>query len=197
MGSLALEPTGSFIKSLVATEGYRQLVETGTYLGGTTLWASHLFERVHTVELIPEFQEQAKELCADRANIAFYQGRSEARMPEILAALVGPAIFWLDAHAGGGWFGDKDDCPLLAELALVARRAVTDDFIVVDDARGFLAPPPPPFDAAAWPPIHAVLDAIDPRRERYTVIVNDMIICAPPRLREAVVAFCARARPTI
>jgi len=197
MSSLAQEPTGSFIKSLVETAGYKQFVETGTYVGETTLWASHLFERVHTVEVMAEFQDQAKARCAERGNIAFYLGRSEERMPRILAALRGPAIFWLDAHAGGGWYGDKDDCPLLSELASIAARGEADDLIIVDDARGFVAPPPPPFDADAWPPIHAVLDALDPGRTRYTVIVNDMIVSAPPRLRRAVIDFCARARPTI
>ena len=197
MSSLAQEPSASFVKSLVERHGYRQFVETGTYVGETTLWAANLFERVLTIEIAAEFQDQAKRLCQGRANVKFYLGRSDERLPEMLSELSSPAVFWLDAHAGGGWYADKDDCPLLGELRALASRGMVDDFIIVDDARGFTAPPPPPFDADAWPPIHAVLDAVDPRRERYIVIIHDMIICAPPKLREAVGAFCATVRPTI
>lgn len=197
MGPLTQEPFSSFVKHLAQEEGYADFVETGTYLGETTLWASDLFSRVYTVEIQEKFQSEAKLNCAGHDNIKFFLGRTEERIPDILKELNGPAIFWLDAHAGGGWYADKDDCPLLDELRQIAVRGVADDFVIIDDARGFLAPPPPPFDADVWPPIHAVLDAIDPTRNRYIVVISDMIICAPTRLREKVVAFCAVARPTI
>ena len=196
-GSLAQPPFSSFVRILASQEGYADFVETGTYLGETTRWAADVFSRVHTVEINPKFQEQALETCADRNNISFFIGRTEERLPDILRSLQGPTVFWLDAHAGGGWYGDKDDCPLLAELKLITARGVIDDFVIIDDARGFTAPPPPPFDPDAWPPIHSVLDAIDPRRERYIVIIADAIVCAPIRLRRKVIDLCATIRPTI
>lgn len=197
MGSLAAEPFASFIQQLVQQEGYRNFVETGTYVGETTLWASHVFSKVCTVDINHEFQAQAKQNCLGRDNITFFTGRSENCMPKMLATINGPAIFWLDAHAGGGWYAKKDDCPLIDELDLLALRGVNDDIVLIDDARGFLAPPPPPFDVDAWPPIHAVLNAADPQRERYIVIIEDVVICAPPRLKNTIIAFCNRARPTI
>lgn len=197
MDSLSKGPFASFVKNVVAAEGYRDFVETGTYLGETTVWASTVFERVLTVEIDPSSSERAQARCADRENIEFFVGRTEDRLPQMLGSLSGPAVFWLDAHAGGGWYGEKDDCPLLAELRLIASRGVLDDLVLIDDARGFLAPPPPPFDPDAWPPIHDVLETIDPRRERYIVIVRDVIVCAPPRLRSSVIAFCNVARPKI
>lgn len=197
MGPLSQEPLAAFVKMLVEGEGYSEFVETGTYLGETTCWAASVFSRVLTVELDPKFQAQAKENCNARNNIDFFLGRTEKRLPEMLRSLRGPAIFWLDAHAGGGWYADKDDCPVLDEIRLIASRGVSDDLILIDDARGFLAPPPPPFDPEAWPPIHAMLDALDPRRERYIVIVADVIIGAPLRLRQKIIEFCAKARPAI
>jgi len=197
MGCLAHEPSASFIKQLVEQDKYKEFVETGTYTGETALWASKLFSRVFTVEISKEFQEKAKRNCAGQDNIVFLLGRSEEQLPTILRELHGPAIFWLDAHAGGGSYADKDDCPLLLELGLLSARNLVDDLIIIDDARGFLAPPPPPFDAEVWPSIHAVLDAVDPRRERYIVIIADMIICAPPRLRDKIEAFCAMVRPAL
>lgn len=197
MDSLSKGPFASLVKGMVESEGYRAFVETGTYLGETTLWASTLFERVLTVEIDPSSSERAQARCADHGNIEFFVGRTEERLPQMLGSLSGPAVFWLDAHAGGGWYGEKDDCPLLAELRLIASRGVVDDLVLIDDARGFLAPPPPPFDPDAWPPIHAVLETIDPRHERYIVIVKDVIICAPPRLQSRIIEFCNVARPKI
>ena len=197
MGSLAQDPFSSFVRVLASQEGYADFVETGTYLGGTARWAADVFSRVLTVEINPKFQQQAREICADRNNISFFVGRAEERLPEMLRSLQGPAVFWLDAHAGGGWYGDKDDCPLLAELRLITARDVVDDFVIIDDARGFTAPPPPPWDPDVWPPIRSVLDAIDPRRERYVVVIADAIVCAPMRLRRTVIDFCSKVRPTI
>ena len=201
MGSLAFEPYASFVRYLVEVERYSALVETGTYMGETTLWASQLFSHVYTIEISKEFQDKAKIHCSKQNNITFFLGRTEERLSDVLRDVkdraIDRAIFWLDAHAGGGWYADKDDCPLLAELCLLSTQHRADDIIIIDDARGFLAPPPPPFDPMIWPPIHAVLDAADPRRERYVVIIADMIICAPFRLRNVITEFCNKARPTI
>ena len=197
MGTLTREPLSSFVRSLVTQQGYADFVETGTYHGETTIWAASVFSRVFTVEISPEFQAIAKKKCNDHDNISFLLGRSDERIPDILKDLELPTIFWLDAHAGGGWYANKDDCPLIPELEQIADRGVIEDLIIIDDARGFTAPPPPPWDPDVWPPIHTVLDAIDPRRERYIVIINDMIICAPPRLRGEIISFCNEVRPTI
>lgn len=197
MGTLSRGPISDFVRDLAPREGLADFVETGTYLGGTTRWAADVFSRVFTVDISPKFQDKAKTLCAGRDNISWLVGRSEERLPEILAALAGPAVFWLDAHAGGGYFAPVDDCPLIEELRLIAARGVVDDIILIDDARGFTAPPPPPFNADAWPPLHAVFEAADPRHERYIVIIADVIVCVPPRLRAAVVALCNEVRPKI
>ena len=50
----------------------RTCVETGTYIGNSTLFFSNLFETVHTVELNPEFQNRAKGHCRDQTNITFH-----------------------------------------------------------------------------------------------------------------------------
>ncbi len=197
MGTLAHGPLSAFVEGLAKHEGYPAFIETGTYVGETALWASQIFPHVFSIEKNPEFLKQAHAACAGRDNIRLFLGESAGRLPEILAEANGPAIFWLDAHAGGGWFADKDECPLVEELRLIAARDVEDDLIIIDDARGFTAPPPPPFDPDVWPPLHAVLDAADASRKRYTVLIEDAIISAPMRLRSSIIEFCAKARPTI
>ena len=80
----------------------KTLVETGTYKGGTALWASKNFEKVYTIE----FDEQrylktlgdfkTKEL--DIRNVEFCLGNSKYILPSILEDLKEPVVFWLDAH---------------------------------------------------------------------------------------------------
>jgi hypothetical protein len=197
MATLNLEPYASFVRDFAAFSGCRDFVETGTHLGVTALWASSVFTRVFTAEINPDYQKLARERCAGRGNIEFLLGSSDRVLQVVVKKLNGPAVFWLDAHTGGGNYASFDHCPLLAELQVVAARRNPDDLILIDDARAFVAPPPPPFDHKVWPPIHAVLDAADPRRERHSVVIGDMIICAPPRFRDRVLAFCTEVRPTI
>lgn len=197
MGSLAREPFAGLILDIAARGGHPYFIETGTHTGNTTRWAAAAFVRVITIEVEAKYRDMAIEKSSAFGNIVFLSGRSTERLDEALDAADAPAVFWLDAHKGGGWYGAGDDCSIIEELGLIAARRRPGDLILIDDARGFLAPPPPPFDPDAWPTIHAVLDAADPDRSRYVVILNDVIIVAPPAMKTLIRDFCAAARPKI
>ena len=70
-------------------------------------------------------------------------GNSAAELGRICPLLTGPALFWLDAHAGAGFFGSDDNCPLLDEIDACLVEARAEHCILIDDARAFVAPPPP------------------------------------------------------
>ncbi len=169
------------------THGVDTFIETGTYQGGTAAWASGFFKQVITIEGSLEFHRAARERHADLRNIDFLVGDSTVLLAEALARTPGrPAILWLDAHWMPGSYGSGAECPVLEEIAAV-NRSGTGHFLLIDDARLFLAPPPRPHRAADWPDLAALLAALgsDPGQSRYTTIYDDVIISVPESAREA------------
>lgn len=195
MGQLNAEPLAGFVRFLQARYGLSTFVETGTFRGDTTEFATRLFPHVVSIELDPGCH-QAASARLQGTNAQLLLGDSRRRLPPVVDALAGPALFWLDGHAGGGFHGTEDDCPLLEEVQAIAASPF-EHFILIDDARAFLAPPPPPFDAGKWPDLGEVLGAVRSRHPYYCVAIMDVLICTPPDAKEYVRAFCNRIRPKI
>ena len=125
----------------------------------------------------------------------FLLGNSASKLEEVCNQLDDAALFWLDAHAGAGYFGETDCCPLLDELnAIIAKPQ--EHIIFIDDARAFLAPPPPPFDYLVWPSLDEIMGALA-QKNLYVTIIGDTIIATPRTLREIVAHYCFEVRPTI
>jgi hypothetical protein len=117
-------------------------IETGTYVGWTTLVASDLFQTVHTVELSPLLVEQASIRCKGRTNITFHIGDSLQVLPIILPPS-GDVVVFLDAHQSG-----SDTCnngtwvPLMDELRIISEWVKTRKdatVVIIDDVRLFNA----------------------------------------------------------
>jgi hypothetical protein len=196
MGSIHLSPLSDLARELARAGDLRDFVETGTYHGAALGWAARAFERVWTVELNCEFQAQAKKNNAGLTNVTYLLGDSVGELPGIMRDLKGPALFWLDAHAGAGYFADTDICPLVAELETVLASP-HDHCIIVDDARAFLAPPPPPFDYRKWPSLDRIFAAVAGRPKYNIVTIADVLIIVPERFRHLVAQFCFAIRPKI
>ena len=195
MGSIHKEPLSELVKKLSQELLLHDFVETGTYKGDGTEFATTVFDRVTTIEINPAFQEAAKTRLSGK-NVCFELGDSATVLPKVLASLHGPALFWLDGHAGGGFYSKEDNCPLIAELNAIAASPF-EHVIFVDDARAFVAPPPPPFNSAAWPTLVEVIEAARKRFAYQCVIINDVIMFTPLAGRPFVTEFCTRVRPTI
>ena len=138
MGSIHKPPVSNLALALAQAGKLTQFVETGTFQGDSLRWASHNFERVWTVEISEQYQAEAKATVGPLPNVEFVLGNSADQLGRICPALTGPALtgpalFWLDAHAGAGFFGAADNCPLLAELSTMRgpswrrrhRRSIT------------------------------------------------------------------------
>jgi hypothetical protein len=185
MGIITMGPPGALVLALARDLQTDTFVETGTFLGGTAAWASRHFRRVVTTENASEFHRRARERYAACANVEFVFGHSGERLPEIVSALEGPTIFWLDAHwSGGDTFGADEQCPILDELRAV-NRSPHENVILIDDARLFTSPPPPPNDPAQWPTICEIIAALGQGpHPRFSVVDSDVVVSVPERHRE-------------
>ena len=115
-------------------------IETGTYLGDTTLFLSRHAEKVISIEPDIELWRQAKSRLRKFQNIDLVNGTSEEVFESVLAKVSGNVNFWLDGHYSGGvTYHSGNVTPIEEELAVIERRL--DQFdevsILVDDVRLF------------------------------------------------------------
>ena len=195
MGAISVEPLASLVTLLAHKYEIGCFVETGTYLGDGAIYAATVFPRVVTIEIKREYQQEAI-ARSQGSNIEFLLGDFASLLPGVVSGLRGTSFFWLDGHAGAGFFADEDNCPLLGELEAIGASPHP-HVIVIDDARAFLAPPPPPFHFECWPTLREVLNKACCRFPYYCVVMCDAIICVPELMRMDIVDFCNSVRPRI
>lgn len=170
----------NIVLELKVLAGANQFVETGTYTGRTSLWASDHFETVHTIELSKMFYDQYSGNLRSYQNVKPYLGDSRDVLQKILSEINNQkTVFWLDGHwSAGDTAGKEDECPLLGELNLICKRQ--GDIILIDDARYFLCAPPKPHNPAKWPTISEIVKILDkPENKRYIQVVDDVIFAVP------------------
>ncbi len=186
MGAVRMGVPRGFVLAAKERFGLTRFVETGTFHGATARWAAEHFPRVATIEAAPALHARAVAKSRDHANIDFLLGDSRTHL-RALAADSAPTVYWLDAHwSGGETAGATDQCPVADEVAIVAAR--DDAFILVDDARLFLAPPPAPHDLSQWPTIDALLAALQNGR-RHIAVFEDVIYAVPLAAREMTIDY--------
>lgn len=189
MGSIRQGPPEAIVLQLMQRYQVPTFVETGTFLGSTARWASQHFQHVYTIEFAESIYQQALAAHGQIEHISFLYGHTREKLAEVVAQLATPAIFWLDAHwSAGATYGVNDECPIADELAIILG-AGQQHFILIDDARLFLAPPPQPHQAAQWPDIAAIMGQLNAHGQRYTVVLEDVIISAPAVLQAELRAY--------
>jgi hypothetical protein len=115
--------------------GLKTLVETGTYYGEMVAAMQGRFERIYSIEFVPELAERAARKFARYPHIQILCGDSRVELPKVLALLSAPALFWLDAGYYG-WVGKQGDQQRLsAELEMILSHPFR-HIILLDDARG-------------------------------------------------------------
>jgi hypothetical protein len=136
--SLPLSTKRTFVNHAQGALHYPTFVETGTYLGDMSSYASCLFSRVHTIELSVELAKRAADRLAGVPNVTVHQGDSGRVLRDLLPIIDTPCVFWLDGHFSGGITArGETDTPILAELEAIAHHAVRPHAIFIDDARVF------------------------------------------------------------
>lgn len=155
--------------------GLKVFVETGAYVGGTTLWASFYFEKIIGIEISRFYYEFSKRTCGDAKNVVLIRGDSRIELSRALSLAKSPALVWLDAH----WSSDleagkpaKGENPLLDELAALNADG-RPHAILVDDAKLF----DPPFNDE-WPSMKEIRALLE-ERPRDVRVFEDVIIAEP------------------
>ena len=116
--------------------GAKMLVETGTFLGNTSMRCSKVFDQVVTIELDPDLHQRAKSYLSNRENVECVLGDATQKLPEILSRDdCRDTVLFLDGHFSSGEtaHGDVPEpaCELLDSLAQYRdkiRGIVVDDF---------------------------------------------------------------------
>src|SRR4029079_12731563 len=96
---------------LIKKHEIKVIVETGTYLGGTTMQLAKMVDKVYTIEINKEYLAEAKLKFAGVNNVYPFLGSSPFVLPRVIDILIPKKniLFFLDAH----WL---DFNPLLQEL---------------------------------------------------------------------------------
>ena len=190
MGIVRMGAPEELLRFMQREFGLDVFIETGTYRGDTAVWASQHFKTVHTIEFSKELFDETAEKYRCRENIHFIYGNSPEKLAEIVRQLDAPAVFWLDAHhCSSNTAGRGLRAPVLEELDAIALSK-EHHFILIDDARLFLAPPPDPHSLDEYPDICTLLGRINRLKKYYILIYDDVIICAPEPARNAMAGFC-------
>lgn len=129
-------------RALLVQEGRRikadTLVETGTFTGDTVRYCQKAFPKIFSVEVQPDLAAIADERFRGDPGVVILAGDSARLLPEIMPQLTGAVVFWLDGHFMAGASGrGAEDCPIYAELRVIAARKPERFSIVIDDLRLF------------------------------------------------------------
>ena len=125
--------------------GIKNFIETGTFHGETTQWASEHFAHVETIEAYDKIHAETSTKLAHLQNVQFHLGDSSKLLPEIIKGLHGPTLFFLDAHEfywdrgqDGAYFTKTiqwDLHPVLKELTSIIGNFPENKIIIIDDVR--------------------------------------------------------------
>ncbi|MFI5071953.1 MAG: hypothetical protein ACHP8A_13780 [Terriglobales bacterium] len=120
------------------------IIETGTYLGGTSRKFAKLGYEVHTIEVSQKLSDAAFPML-NAIGVNCYCGDSGVLLPQIMQKIFASgrdkANFWLDGHWSGGITSRAEDyeTPIVSELNSIA--AFLPQFgsvvIAIDDIRYF------------------------------------------------------------
>ena len=183
-------PPKELMLTLQKAFSLERFLETGTYLGRTAAWAAESFDEVVTIEASSDLHDAARKRHGHLPNVRWVRGDTRDVLPCEVARLAGPAVVWLDSHwSGGTTYGERDECPLLAEIETL-RTSPYPHHLFIDDARLFLSPPPPPHDADQWPTLVEIVTALNAgERPLEVFVVGDTFVAVPPEAKRVVRDF--------
>lgn len=116
----------------------RCLVETGTYYGEMVAALRKQFDRIYSIELDPELAGYSRQRFKNYPEVKILEGDSGTLVPQVVAQLDRPAVFWLDAGYYGVDLTKGDLSRLLTELRAILSSRVREHVVLMDDARIFV-----------------------------------------------------------
>lgn len=128
------------VKEYLKKFGLKTFIETGTYKGKMVYAVLPYVDTIYSIELDPVYCRKAQDKFAGYSNIHIIQGQSGDVLPELMANINEPCLFWLDAHySGGSTAKGPQDTPIMQELKCLLNHAQADKHVfLIDDARCFV-----------------------------------------------------------
>jgi len=127
------------IKSYAARFQPRIFVETGTYMGEMIDAVLTSFPEIISIEYAPDLAQRAKAKFSDAPHVKILQGDSGQLLPEVIAKIKEPCLFWLDSHySGDGTAKLASETPIVKEIKAVLEHDCPDHVVLIDDAREFV-----------------------------------------------------------
>jgi hypothetical protein len=112
-------------------------VETGAYLGDTIRHMRGRFKHIFSIEIASVFAVPLQNEFAADGSIEIVLGDSGVELPKVVGKLVGPTLFWLDAHYSGGQTEGDGHVPIYDEISAIAKLCKFDHVIAIDDMKDF------------------------------------------------------------
>jgi predicted O-methyltransferase YrrM len=113
------------ITSLVRDNDITCIIETGTFMGSTTLQFARIAEQVFTCESNLAFHTEAFPKFADKPNITSVLEGTVDALPKFLQQAKGNTLLFLDAHWG-------ENNPLLRELEIIKEASIKPIIVIHD-----------------------------------------------------------------
>lgn len=158
------------VKEYAARFSLDTLIETGTYLGAMVGATKDTFKHIYSIELDRALYRRARKKYARYSHISLFHGDSGQILPQILAGITHPCLFWLDAHHSGVLTARGDlASPVMLEISHILNHPVADHVILIDDAHAFVG-------QDGYPPIAGLQNVIAARRPGWALRVKDDII---------------------
>ncbi|PDV97782.1 hypothetical protein [Candidatus Chloroploca asiatica] len=163
------------LRHYAATYHLRILVETGTQHGHMLSALKKVFTRLYSIELDPVCYKNVRRRFHFNRRIELFCGDSANLLPEILARLHEPTLFWLDGHYNPGQKSPgKFVTPILAELTHIFAAPRLGNVIIIDDARLF-------HERFGYPPLAEVLSMIE-QDGGWDMLIQDDSLRLVPKL---------------
>jgi hypothetical protein len=125
------------VQRYAAASGARVFIETGTYYGLMLQACLSYFDKLVSIEIEPHFYRRAQRIFKRHPSVTLLHGDSAKLLPELLATIRCPCLFWLDAHYSGGLTGRASvETPIRCELESVLNHPYRHT-ILIDDANCF------------------------------------------------------------
>ena len=155
--------------ALARKHGIDTLVETGTQVGRTAVWAARHFKKVITIEVDEGYFGRTVEKHGHVQNIEFIYGDSGEVLLDVMPRLTTPAMFWLDAHWSRDLLYGRPEviCPVMTEIAAINTFPDPGHIIMIDDARLFLG-------ENSWPYSMDVVKELQKFGNRHVSIEEDV-----------------------
>lgn len=164
------------LRQYATTYQLRILVETGTSSGNMIAALQHHFTRLYSIELKSDRYEIARQRFLGVQHIELFCGDSAIVLPQILAKLGEPALFWLDGHYNPGQAPpDRQVSPILTELVHIFAAPRLGHVIIIDDARLFA----PHFGYPSLAEVRSIVN----NDNGWDILIKDDIIRLTPRLQ--------------